>query len=95
MDESGSIPSTRWESRVNNPKGVHCRVAAQLAEIVASHDAEVRIINQGEPADCSSILDVLSLGLVQGSLVGFTAHGPEADKMPVEIKRLFSGLDAG
>ncbi len=90
-----TTPALTWESRVNNPKGIHCRVATRLAEIVANHDAEVRIINQGEPADCSSILDVLSLGLAQGSLVGFTAHGPEADKIPVEIERLFSGFDAG
>ncbi len=79
-----------WQSRVANPHGVHCRVAAKLAEIAAAHKAQVWITGRGEPVDCSSILELLSLSLAQGSLVSFTAEGSEAAQAAEAIDRLFS-----
>lgn len=79
-----------WQSRVSNPNGVHCRVAAKLAEIAAAYKAHVWITGRGEPVDCSSILELLSLSLVQDSLVSFTAEGPEAAQAAEAIDRLFS-----
>ena len=80
----------RWESRVANPKGVHCRVASRLTEIVAGHDAEVRIIAGAESVDCTSILEILSLCLVHGSRVSFTAQGPDAHRVAAAIENILS-----
>jgi len=66
------------ECRVNNPKGIHCRVATKIAEIVAAHDARVQILQNEEIIDCSSILEILSLALTQDSHVSFTADGVDA-----------------
>ena len=82
--------SVSWESRVGNPKGVHCRVADHLIEIIDAHDANVRITDRGEPVDCSSLLEILSLALVHGSQVRFTAQGPDADKVAAAIDSLLS-----
>ena len=58
-----------------NPNGVHCRIAERLIKVIDEHEATVRIIDQGQPVDCTSILELLSLALVQGSRVQFTARG--------------------
>lgn len=82
-----------WESRVASPNGVHCRVAARLAEIVATHDVQVQITGRGEPVDCASMLEVLSLALIQGSLVAFTAEGPDAARVAEAIDQLLSSRE--
>ncbi|RUM41748.1 MAG: hypothetical protein DSY70_00690 [Desulfobulbus sp.] len=66
------------ECRVNNPKGIHCRVATRIAEIVSSHDSQVQIAGSEKSADCTSILDILSLALTRNSRVVFTADGRDA-----------------
>ncbi|MCI5222695.1 MAG: HPr family phosphocarrier protein [Candidatus Electrothrix sp. AR4] len=83
--------SFSWESGIGNPKGVHCRVADRLIEIVAEHDASVRITDREESVDCTSILEILSLALVYGSRVRFTAQGPDARKVAAAIDQLLSG----
>lgn len=82
-----------WESKVGCPKGVHCRVAAQLTEIVAGHDVDVRIVNRDETIDCTSMLEILSLSFAHGSRMSFTAHGPDAHKVAAAIDRLISSED--
>jgi len=78
------------ECTVNNPNGIHCRVATRLADIVAGHSVEITVSGSEEPVDCSSVLDVLALGLVHGSHVCFTAHGPDAHNVLTSIETLFS-----
>ena len=84
-----------WESTVANPNGVHCRVAERLIKIIDEHEACVQIIDQGQPIDCDSILELLSLGLVQGSQVQFTAQGPDADLVVAAVDQVLSEPDQG
>lgn len=85
-----------WESRVALPKGVHCRVAAKLSEIAAAHDAAVRISSgQGGTADCSSVLELLSLALTEGSVARCEAEGPQAEQAAQAIDRLLSAKEEG
>lgn len=75
---------------VHNPRGLHCRVANRMAEIVAAFDARVQLIALEEIADCSAILDVLSLGLAWNSQVCLTARGPDAEKVLAALSDLLS-----
>jgi phosphocarrier protein len=84
------MKTVSWESTVNNPNGVHCRVAERLIKVIDEHEATVHIINQGLPVDCTSILELLSLALVQGSRVQFTARGPDADQVVAAVDRVLS-----
>ncbi len=63
---------------VGNRQGVHGRVATMLAKIAVVHDGEVLLQYKDEIVSCSSILDVLSLGLIQGSEVEVTVEGKRA-----------------
>ncbi len=83
-----------WESLITLPKGVHCRVAAKLSEIAAAHKAQVRISSgQGETADCTSVLELLSLALTEGSVARCTAEGPEAEQAAQAIDQLLSAKE--
>lgn len=63
---------------IGNRKGVHGRVATGLAEIASTYDVELLLTHKKETADCSSILDVLSMALVYGSFVRVTVRGDRA-----------------
>ncbi len=84
-----------WTSTVANPNGVHCRVAERLISVIDTYEASVHIISPGQSeqptyTNCTSILELLSLGLVQGSQVQFTAQGPDAELVAVAIEQVLS-----
>ena len=80
-----------WECRVEIPEGIHCRVATSLAKIAAEHDTQLHIIQKDEQVDCTSILDVLSMALVHGSQVCFTAQGGNIHGVSAAVTNLLSG----
>jgi phosphocarrier protein HPr len=63
---------------VGNERGVHGRVATRLAEIARAHEVTLQIIGKNEIVDCSSVLDVLALALVQGTPVVLEVRGEQA-----------------
>lgn len=64
---------------VGNQRGVHGRVATRLAEIAAEYGVILQIIKGEETVECSSILDVLALALVQGTEISLRACGEKAE----------------
>ena len=96
------MKTVSWTSTVANPNGVHCRVAERLIKVIDDYEASVQIINinqeqQGQPEQqpitciaCTSILELLSLGLVQGSQVQFTAQGRDAEQVAVAVEQVLS-----
>ncbi|MCW5211808.1 HPr family phosphocarrier protein [Desulfobulbus sp. TB] len=82
------MKTVSWTSTVANPNGVHCRVAERLIRVIDNYEASVQIISP-ETA-CTSILELLSLGLVQGSQVQFTAQGPDAEQVAVAVEQILS-----
>jgi len=72
------------------PRGVHGRVAARLAQIAQDNDVRVYILKEGQNIDCSSVLDVLSMAFLCGTLVRFRVCGAEAHQALLEIESLFA-----
>lgn len=68
----------RVELIVGNERGVHGRVATRLAEIARAHEVTLQVIGKNEIVDCSSVLDVLALALVQGTPVVLEVRGEQA-----------------
>lgn len=76
---------------VNQEKGLHLRVAAELVNICKKHDATVTVsCNQCAEADACSILSVLMLGARKGDTVTVSARGTEAQAAVDEISQYFS-----
>lgn len=60
---------------VGKERGVHSRVATRLAEIATAFGVRLSLQRGEEMVDCTSILEVLALGLVQGTPVTVRAEG--------------------
>jgi len=78
---------------IKNPKGIHCRVATRIAEIVSAHDSLVQLKSENGQVDCLSILDILSLALIQDTQVVVTADGPDAKTVLKALKSLLARTD--
>jgi phosphotransferase system HPr (HPr) family protein len=76
--------------KVNVRRGVHGRVATKLAQITQFHDVDLYILNDGKEIDCSSILDVLSMAFVFGTMVKFKACGKKAPLAIADVEKLFA-----
>jgi len=62
--------------RIGNTLGLHARAAAQIAGIVQEAQSVVHIINKNLKADASSIIDILTLNGLQGSMLTFEIENP-------------------
>jgi len=58
--------------------GLHGRVAVNLAEIALDKKVDLLISAGGRQVNCSSILELLSLGLAQGSQIKVRVEGEQA-----------------
>jgi phosphotransferase system HPr (HPr) family protein len=54
---------------INNPLGLHARAAAKIVELVKMAKANVWITKDGEKADATSVIEILSLHCEQGSTI--------------------------
>ncbi len=76
------------ELRITNVLGLHGRASARLAETACRFAAEVRLLRDGEEVDAKSILDVMSVACVQGSVLTVRATGPDAGAAVAAIEAL-------
>jgi phosphotransferase system HPr (HPr) family protein len=58
--------------------GLHGRVAVNLAEIALEKQVDLLISAGGRQVNCNSILELLSLGLAQGSQIKVRVEGEQA-----------------
>ncbi len=65
---------------VCNPKGLHARPSAAIAEIAKAYNAAVFIDYNGESEDAESILGLLTLGAFAGAELAVHATGPDAQR---------------
>ncbi|WP_205408230.1 dihydroxyacetone kinase phosphoryl donor subunit DhaM [Actinomyces mediterranea] len=77
-DEAESEPEEFLEATavIADPVGMHARPAALLARLAGSFDAEV----SANGVDAASLLEIMTLGLVQGDTVHLRASGPQAQE---------------
>jgi phosphocarrier protein len=65
--------------RIINALGLHARSAAKLAKLAAEAQGGVWITKNGNTADASSLLDILTLDCPEGSEITITIDS-EADR---------------
>lgn len=75
---------------MRNKHGIHLRVAGKIATLAGKHDCRVRLSCDGcRHADACSVLQLLSLGAAQGTLVSVQADGPDEDAVVKKLANLF------
>jgi len=65
---------------IMNKVGLHARPAALFVQTAARFkDTRVEVVKDGQAKDAKSILNVLTLGVSQGTTITVRADGPQAD----------------
>lgn len=80
---------------VANTRGVHSRVATGLAIVAREHGVQLEIINGDDQIDGSSILDTLSMALVNGTRITVRVGGEmsQAELAMRAVERILTAED--
>jgi phosphocarrier protein len=78
------------ELKVNNNMGIHARVAARIAEVVREYGCEVTLSKDEINAAGDSILEILTLGAPQGTMIKACAAGPREQEVLAALQKLFA-----
>lgn len=75
---------------VVNKKGMHARPAALFVGLVEKFDVTVTLAKGSEVVNGKSIMGILMLGAVEGTVLKITVEGIEAVEAMTEFKNFFS-----
>ncbi|MCS6926561.1 MAG: HPr family phosphocarrier protein [Candidatus Binatia bacterium] len=73
---------------LTNTLGLHARAAAAIVQALQGLQAEVSVGWAGHTANARSILELLTLGAPQGSVLEVSANGPDAEAAVTALTRL-------
>jgi phosphotransferase system HPr (HPr) family protein len=76
---------------VANPQGLHARPADLLVKVAQQYTSKVELIKDSERVDGKSILAILTLAAVQGTVLAIEATGDDAEAAVAAIQALFAG----
>ena len=74
---------------VKNEHGVHARPATKLAQLAGRYSSSLTVSNKGMEADCKSVISVMMLAAVKGTLLTLRADGPDEQAAVDEVIQLF------
>lgn len=76
---------------VQNPYGIHCRPSGVISKAVQGYKGKVEIKGpDGNTANPTSVLALLSLGLTCGDRVTITVEGPDEEALAEKLAELVS-----
>ena len=84
---NNSVNGLSRDVTITNAFGLHARAAAKIAKLVQSVKSKVWIIKEGEKADASSIIDILTLACEKGSKI--TLKIDDQSDLEILNKQLF------
>jgi len=62
---------------VNFKEGLHARPATKFVQIAKDFKADIKVITNNKSADAKSILEILTLGVMQGMEIIIQAEGAD------------------
>ncbi len=90
MERQGMTEETvRRVLQVHDPTGLHIRPAAALAEVAAKYNVTARLRCGDREADVKSVLEMLTLGAVPGSVVELVVSGADAERAAEDMCRVW------
>lgn len=76
------------EMQIVNRLGLHARAAAQLVKLANSFTAEVSVVKDGERVNAKSIMGILMLAAVCGSMITVEVDGEDAESALTSIEEM-------
>ncbi len=86
-------PVVEREFTVRSKLGLHARPAGRLASAAGQFEAEVTLGRGEEWVSGSSVLSILCLAAVRGTILRVRAVGADADRAVAELGALIESLD--
>lgn len=74
----GDLPTVSAQLTLLNPQGLHARAAAVFVKALHGLSVEVRVSWEGRTVNGRSILDLMTLGAPQGSILDIQIRGVDA-----------------
>jgi phosphotransferase system HPr (HPr) family protein len=78
------------EIALTNQMGMHLRVAGKIVKLLAAFDCTLEISFNGRAADAKSIMSMIELRAIRGSVVQIRAGGPDAARAVQALTDLFA-----
>ncbi len=85
---SGSSDQVRATLTLRNSLGLHARAAALWVQTVGRFKSEVSVLFEGQRVDGKSVLELMTLGAPQGSVLQVEAKGEDARELVAALKEL-------
>jgi phosphocarrier protein len=76
--------------KVVNKMGLHARPAAMLVQTASRFNSSIKIFKDDFEVDSKSIMGVMTLAAGHGSVLKFSAEGPDENAALEAIERLFN-----
>ena len=74
---------------IRNAAGIHCRPTAEIIKIAVEYDGTVRVEAASGSCEIGSALELLMLGLEQGTEITIQVEGSDEKAAAVRFKKLF------
>jgi len=68
--------------------GMHLRAGAQLARVASRYRCVIRVSRGDHQVDAKSLLGLLTLGAIYGTVLEFSAEGEDASQAITDIREL-------
>ncbi len=82
--------------KIHNPQGLHARPASAFVKIASKFESEVTVRKDDEAVNGKSIMGLMTLAAIQGTIIEIEASGPDAEKVVDELEKfLLSDGDEG
>ena len=81
-------PTVRATLTLKNPLGLHARAAALWVRTVSRFAAQVTVTIGGQRVDGRSVLELMTLGAPQGSVIEVEASGMDAPELLAAVTEL-------
>lgn len=65
---------------IRNKQGLHARPAEKFVRLASQFDAKIDLIKAGRRVSATSIIDLLTLGALEGTQLTLEAEGPDAQR---------------
>ncbi len=81
------------EITIKSAQGLHARPAALFVQVATKFDSTVIIEKDGEQINGKSIMDILTLGAQQNTVVTLKVDGEDAEQAFTELEELLTKED--
>ena len=85
------------QARLVNQYGLHARPSTQLANLASRFESRIEVSTDSRSMDAKSVMSVLQLAAVKGTVLRFRAQGRDAEEAVEALAELvgrgFDGLD--